>query len=72
MTTDKWRPMRSAPTDGTPFLCYGQSEDADEPAWAVCYLSITRSLCMAATGSLIDEEEQFTPTHWMPLPEAPL
>jgi hypothetical protein len=70
-TANQWRSMRSAPTDGTPFLCYGRRvEDDDEPTWAVCFLSTSRTLCMEATDS-VDADEHIIPTHWMPLPEKP-
>jgi hypothetical protein len=62
--------MRSAPKDGTPFLCYGPCEDAERVGWAVCYLSTDRTLCLDATDSIV-EPGSFTPTHWMPLPEKP-
>jgi hypothetical protein len=61
--------MRPGPKDGTPFLCYGRREDG-EAGWAVCYLSVDRTLCLDATDSIV-EPGSFTPTHWLALPEAP-
>lgn len=64
-----WKPIKSAPRNGTAFLACQNLSD-DESKMAVCYLSIDRTLCYDASGSIVDEED-FSPTHWMPLPEAP-
>lgn len=61
--------MPSAPDDGTPFLAC-QNIDDDESKMAVCYLSTSGTLCYDASGGIVDEDE-FDPTHWMPLPEPP-
>ena len=58
--------MRSAPRDGTAFLAW----DREREVTGVCYLSADRTLCFEATGSIVEQEE-FSPTHWMPLPEPP-
>lgn len=63
-----WRPIKSAPRDGTAFLAY--QEGIEPPTMAVCYISIDRTLCYAATTDIVDEGE-FEPTHWMPLPDPP-
>lgn len=62
-----WKPIKSAPRDGTAFLA---CIDDEPPKMAVCYLSIDGTLCLDATGSIVDEDE-FEPTHWMPLPDPP-
>ena len=59
--------MTSAPRDGTAFLACEVRED--EAPMAVCYLSIDRTLCYEATGEIVDDD--FQPTHWMPLPDPP-
>lgn len=64
-----WKLMRSAPRDGTPFLACQNLDDA-ESKMAVCYLSTDSTLCLDATGSIIEDDE-FQPTHWMPLPDPP-
>lgn len=61
--------MVSAPRDGTAFLACQNLND-DESKMAVCYLSIDGTLCLEATGDIIEDDE-FQPTHWTPLPEAP-
>lgn len=64
-----WKPMKSAPRNGSAFLACQNLSD-DESKMAVCYLSIDGTLCLDATGDIIEDDE-FQPTHWTPLPEAP-
>jgi len=61
----KWKPMRSAPRDGTDFLAC----DAEQQM-AVCFISMSGTLCYSA-GERIVEDGEFEPTHWMPVPEPP-
>lgn len=63
-----WKRITSAPHDGTPFLACEIREGIPAPM-AVCYLSEDATLCFDATGGFVDDE--FQPTHWMPLPDPP-
>ena len=57
----EWKPIESAPRDGTEFLAY----------W---FNSKTYGIChMAKDGEWSDECDHSTsaPTHWMELPEPP-
>lgn len=65
----EWRTMRSAPRDSTPFLAWCAEGADGEPHWAVCYVSISRTLCYDV-GEIVDDDT-FKPTHWMPLPQPP-
>lgn len=74
--TDEWRPIETAPRDGTHILMY--SADAMLPRMFLAFWSLYPSEYMQANG--IDGEWSYTweaqevevePTHWMPLPEPP-
>lgn len=71
-----WRPINTAPKDGTPVLVYSPYEVQSEPTniivaryerhgphewWGYC-----ESLIADAHGQIEPE-----PTHWMPLPKPP-
>jgi hypothetical protein len=62
-----WQRMTTAPRDGTPFLAWARDDNGGR--LAVVYMSIDRTLCYDATLSIV--EDDFRPTHWMPLPEPP-
>lgn len=63
-----WQRMTTAPRDGTPFLAWARDDNGGR--LAVVYISIDRTLCYDATLSIV-EDEDFKPTHWIPLPEPP-
>ena len=81
-----WKPIKTAPRGpegkSQPFLAYAPP-DADSEwithengRYAVCYYSCSDTLCELVTQFMFDEEtedqqEEFKPTHWMPLPEPP-
>jgi hypothetical protein len=63
-----WRTIETAPKDGTPVLAYY----ADRPwRWAIVHW-VPQYFDGAWWGAQDDEGPLFAPTHWMPLPEAPL
>jgi hypothetical protein len=66
----EWERIRSAPKNGQPFLAYCPEGEDGEPHWAVCFFSMSRSLCFD-TGGFAGDVPDFKPTHWMPLPEPP-
>ena len=57
---------RSAPRHGEAFLAY----DKEREVMGVCYLSVDRTLCFEANGSIVELDE-FSPTHWLRTPEPP-
>ena len=86
-TTNKWRPIETAPKDGTwilafvpatqrthslqwdvefEFECYDGSEDDGGNA---VYRGAWTDHAVASFG--YEETKEYTPTHWMPLPEPP-
>lgn len=65
----EWRPINTAPKDGTPVLIFeGGSGDTDivvavyEDQWLPEY---------RWRGTYGDGDAAWNPTHWMPLPKAP-
>ncbi len=68
MTPPAWRPIETAPMDGTKFLAYRRGEVAT--AFRVPWNAGTMWVFGVQCGS----EEHWPnvkPTHWMPLPEPP-
>ena len=62
-----WRPIKTAPRDGTPILCFTpdyQSEFSDQSGIDVLWFDEGAWLYNA-------EPVTFQPTHWMPLPASP-
>jgi hypothetical protein len=54
-----WRPIGTAPVDGTEVLVWDKAGFADVAYWNVLSLSWSNG------------DHTLKPTHWMPLPEAP-
>ena len=69
----KWRPIETAPKDGTEIFVYGIANgelggpDKEPEIWKVSWLFKYWSLC-GAEGYAVNIDN---PTHWMPLPEPP-
>jgi len=74
-----WQDISSAPHDGTPFLAFAPLDLEsqwylhEQNRYAVCYYSCSDTLCEMVTGFIFGketegEQEEFKPTHWMPLP----
>ena len=61
-TQGRWRPIDTAPTDGTPVLVYAPEYGGLPELMSVCQWH-------ADAGWCIDELRQ--PTDWMPMPAAP-
>ncbi len=63
-----WRPIESAPKDGTEFLAYRNGRIAE------CY-RVQRDdcemYCFGGTSASVGLFPHSKPTHWMPLPPAP-
>lgn len=80
MSEAGWRPIETAPKDGTPILCAltwrtAPDESAgthvllwrpERPGW---YLAAISSIQLDHCG--VDEDDAADATHWMPLPEPP-
>ena len=66
----EWKPIETAPKDGTSILVY---DKVDNEMTTMTYLNSGTIgwwfLCVE--GNSCDESADFTPTHWMELPEAP-
>jgi len=68
-----WQPIETAPKDGTEILVYGIATGElggvhEEPeVWKVSWFFKDWSLCGGEGYSVWVD----SPTHWMPLPEAP-
>ena len=58
-----WRPIATAPKDGTPILGW----------WGTECMIVDWCVVVERWGSTHDGEDMFEPepTHWMPLPEGP-
>jgi hypothetical protein len=75
----EWKPIETAPKDGTPFLTFS-ADAARDPSVSALGTKGTPVLAMAwvmGDPSPIDEHGDwrdincYEPTHWMPLPPAP-
>ena len=66
-----WRRIESAPKDGTQVLLVGGSGMLKPKTTYItgAYLPVKTAWCDDQGSRL--SEMGFTPTHWMPLPEAP-
>lgn len=58
-----WRPIETAPRDGTPILLCGQTGDRIVGRWSTAF---SGSWVLEAYDAIGIE-----PTHWMPLPSPP-
>jgi len=61
---EQWQPIETAPRDGTWILGYETFLDDHHPCQRIVYWSKDR-------GCWFDDEYDFAPTHWMPLPDPP-
>lgn len=61
----KWQPISTAPKDGTDILGYDGYQMT-----TVTWFEIGKWWSLVAPGSYAEDSE-WTPTHWMPLPEPP-
>ena len=61
-----WRPMETAPKDGTPVLIYFPRIGSQRRGQAVAYYH-------RVSGSWVTHPGMYnrSPTHWMPLPDPP-
>ena len=60
-----WKPIDTAPKDGTCILGY-----ADDETTVVYWFHVGRNWELSVSGAYCDDGE-WTPTHWMPLPSPP-
>jgi hypothetical protein len=64
---DEWQPFSTAPKDGTPFLCFVPDPVCSpETGMDVIWWEPTENAFL-----LDDNPILYTPSHWMPLPNAP-
>lgn len=61
----KWKPIETAPKDGTRFLAFEKSDDYQH------YECWWREDFSNWSGWQDDWDSEPNPTHWMPLPEPP-
>jgi len=59
-----WRPIETAPRDGQKFLIWD--------GWHICLASYEMGKYLATHGKTDDTRRPSEPSHWMPLPEAPV
>lgn len=74
MTSDGWRPIDTAPKDGTKILLgYFPKPTYDgSSVMKSCEVAFWHSGHQKWCGrALLNAEGYFSPTHWMPLPEPP-
>lgn len=66
LANKQWQPIKTAPKDGTHFLC------ASEGWVSEVYWDADQKCCYAANTHSTDYVDGAVwPTHWMPLPEPP-
>ena len=61
-----WQPIETAPMDGTPFLAFVKYPHNLGTVFVVMHFDDIGRLLVSW-----DHDNEFSPTHWMPLPEAP-
>ena len=79
-----WRPIETAPRDGTAFLAYGVHNTSPPDAqrgvkpgdhwWAIILFDVWRKRSDGGDCWVFSKDGKYTwsePTHWMPLPEPP-
>lgn len=64
----EWRPIESAPRDGTPFLCVWH-ERVRVAQWGKTSHVPLYGFCLADQG--VEDFDLITPDVWVPLPEPP-
>jgi hypothetical protein len=60
----EWKPIETAPKDGTPVLGYHTGK------MTTVYWGLWNEWQLVEPGAYA-EEDDWRPTHWMPLPEPP-
>lgn len=65
---DGWRGMRSAPRDGTDILLY---EGNNKSIWTGRFYCKAWAITLLSNDLDVTATFRLTPTHWMPLPDAP-
>lgn len=63
--TAEWRPIGTAPKDGSSFLVAGASGQMDRAFFIPPDAGIGNELALVVVGG------KYEPTHWMPLPDPP-
>lgn len=67
-----WRPIETAPKDGTHFLAYGPAAYEARMVMAVMsWVKPYNMWAMSHVGGWEYDEDLQDPSHWMPLPEPP-
>jgi hypothetical protein len=61
--SNQWQPMETAPEDGSLFLVWCPSAHGLPAMYSLCAWHPSAGFCV---------DELRTPSHWMPLPTAPL
>jgi hypothetical protein len=69
LTDSVWRPIESAPRDGTPVLAYFAARFNHDAAMDVVQYQGGRWYCVNTIHA--DEWTIESPTHWTPLPDPP-
>jgi Protein of unknown function (DUF551) len=78
MSWEPWRPIHTAPKDGTDVLCWVVQRDPkpgdeeDRGSWAVMYFDGECGEWTFPFGDDCGYVDEYGPTHWMPLPEPPV
>ena len=77
----EWRPIATAPKDGTAILGYGVHDHSPADAqrgvkpgdhwWSIMVWDIWRTPCASWVFAKDGHTVWSTPTHWMPLPTPP-
>lgn len=65
----EWRPVESAPKDGTPLLLFARSKDAHAQIWIVGWFLADIGWVEGCFAP--NQPTGIVPTHWMPLPVPP-
>jgi len=67
----EWRPIETAPLDGTEVLVWDEDTQAVQRAAYIPYWGGDPTWQLGTCLQFGDETSQLSPTHWMPLPKAP-
>ncbi|TDQ63598.1 uncharacterized protein DUF551 [Maritalea mobilis] len=70
---DDWQPIEIAPKDESQILCFGSiaAGGRTHSYIAICHYEHGASTFVVSHDFEYWESVGYTPTHWMPLPEAP-
>jgi hypothetical protein len=66
-----WRPIATAPKDGTQILLYAQTSSQTQKFRAIGVFDPGLGWVAQLPGKETTDLVQLSPTHWMPLPEFP-